>query len=97
MMERKDIISKIKAQQEELQKLGVKSLCLFGSVARDEATQNSDVDLLVELERPAGLFKLSKVEHYLEESLGCAVDLGTKSALREHCRPTVIKDLIQIF
>jgi hypothetical protein len=97
MMQRNDIILKIQAHQEELKKLGVKSLSLFGSVARNEAHQNSDVDLLVDLERPAGFFKVSKIEHYLEDCLGCSVDLGTKEALREHCRQTMIEDLIHVF
>jgi len=56
---------------------GVKSLALFGSVVRDEATPVSDVDLLVEFDgRPVGLFHLSRTQHYLESILGVSkVDL----------------------
>lgn len=97
MIQRNDIVLKIEAHQEELKQLGVKSLSLFGSVARNEATQNSDVDLLVELERPAGFFKVSRIERYLEEVLGRSVDLGTEAALREHYRQTITKDLIRLF
>ena len=68
---------------------GVKSLALFGSVVRDEATPASDVDLLVEFDgRPVGLFHLSRTQHFLESILGVArVDLvlrdGVKPALKE--------------
>lgn len=56
VMRREDILLKLKTEQDALKQLGVKSLYLFGSVARNEATPNSDVDFLVELERPAGFF-----------------------------------------
>jgi predicted nucleotidyltransferase len=77
--------------------MGVKSLNLFGSVARDEAEENSDVDFLVEFNRPGGLFQLLQVQYYLEDILGCAVDLGTQEALKEHLRDPVLKDSIRAF
>lgn len=43
------------------------------------------------------LFELFRVQHYLEDILGCAVDLGTKDALREHLREPVLKDVIRAF
>lgn len=67
---------------------------LFGSVARDEARTDSDVDFLVEFDRPGGLFQLLRVQYYLEDILGRSVDLGTQDALREHLREPVLKDLI---
>lgn len=51
---------------------------------------------MVEFSIDAGLFELLKVQHYLEDILGCAVDLGTKDALREHLREPVLKDIIQV-
>ncbi|MDB9314315.1 nucleotidyltransferase family protein [Spirulina sp. CS-785/01] len=96
-MRRNDVLKIIVSHQEELKTLGVKSLYLFGSVARDEAKPDSDVDVLVDLERPAGFFKFSQLERYLEQCLGCSVDLGTQNALREHCRETVTQDLIRVF
>lgn len=94
-MKLEKVLSILAANQDELEKLGVKSLELFGSVARNEATPESDVDFLVEFSIDAGLFELFRVQHYLEDILGCAVDLGTKDALREHLREPVLKDAIR--
>ena len=96
-MKQEKVLSILAAHQDELEKLGVKSLELFGSVARNEATPGSDVDFLVEFSIDAGLFELFSVQHYLEDILGCTVDLGTKDALREHLREPVLKDAIRAF
>jgi hypothetical protein len=96
-MKRDEVLAILTAHREQLQNLGVTSLNLFGSVARDEADANSDVDFLVEFNRPGGLFQLLQVQYYLEDILGCAVDLGTQEALKEHLREPVVKDLIRAF
>jgi len=96
-MKPEEVLSILARHQNELEKLGVKSLELFGSVARNEATAESDIDFLVEFSIDVGLFELFKVQHYLEDILGCAVDLGTKDALREHLREPVLKDAIRAF
>jgi hypothetical protein len=85
-MKRDEVLAIIAAHREQLQGLGVKSLTLFGSVARDEARPDSDVDLLVEFNRDVGLFEFIELRLYLEDILGCPVDLGTQYALREHLR-----------
>jgi uncharacterized protein len=77
--------------------MGVKSLQLFGSVARDEAGPDSDVDFLVEFNQPVGLFEFIEVRLYLGDILGCSVDMGTQDTLREHLREPVLKDLICAF
>lgn len=96
-MRRDEVLAIVQAHQEELIQLGVKSLDLFGSVARDEARPDSDVDFLVEFSQPGGLFQLFRVQHYLEDLLGCSIDLGTRTALREHLREPVTKNLIRVF
>ncbi|WP_414587923.1 nucleotidyltransferase family protein [Scytonema sp. PCC 10023] len=94
-MKRDEVLAIVAAHRKQLQAMGVKSLDLFGSVARDEAGPNSDVDFLVEFERAVGLFDFSKVRLYLEDVLGCSVDMGTQDALREHLRKPVLKDVIR--
>lgn len=96
-MQRDRVLSILNAHQTELQNLGVKSLELFGSVARDEARPDSDIDFLVEFSIPASLFDLFRVRHYLEDLLKCEIDLGTKDALREHSREPIFKELIRVF
>ncbi len=95
-MKRDQVLSILTAHQNKLRELGVKSLDLFGSVARDEANPDSDVDFLVEFVEPAGLFQLFTVQNYLEDLLECPVDLGTPKALREHLREPVLKDSIRV-
>ena len=97
VMDREDVLSLVAAHREELEHLGVKALNLFGSVARDQAHSKSDVDFLVEFSIEAGLFDLFRVQHYLEDLLGCKVDLGTEDALREHLREPVMRDIVRVF
>ena len=94
-MKRAEVLAIVESHREQLQKMGVKSLQLFGSVARDEARRDSDVDFLVEFDRPVGLFEFIEVRLYLEDILGCSVDMGTLKALRENLREPALKDVIR--
>ena len=96
-MKRDEVLAIIKVHQVKLQELGVKSLDLFGSVARDEARQDSEVDFLVEFSKPVGFFEFFEIQHYLEDILGRDIDLGTQDALKEHLREPVLKDVIHVF
>ena len=78
------------------QKYGVRSLALFGSVARDEAGPASDVDLLVEYERPVGYFALFALQDHLESLLGCKVDLGTSDSLKPRIRERVMGECVRV-
>jgi uncharacterized protein len=95
---KQDLVLKIlKQKNAELTKqFGVKSLFLFGSVARNEATISSDVDLLVEFSRPVGYFGLFALQEYLEKLLGCPVDLGTTESLKPYVRERVMGELIHV-
>jgi hypothetical protein len=96
-MKRDEVLSVLRAQRERLRsEHGVKSLGLFGSVARDEAGPNSDVDLLVEFERPTGYFGLVRLQLLLQELLGCPVDLGTPGSLRPSMRQRIDKEAIRV-
>ncbi len=79
------------------QQFGVVRLALFGSTARDEATENSDVDILVSFEGVATSQCYFGVQFYLEDCLGCAVDLVTDKALRPQLRPFIEQELIDVF
>ncbi|MGH9334698.1 MAG: nucleotidyltransferase family protein, partial [Vicinamibacteria bacterium] len=71
------IVARLRAQRPLLQRYGVSTLSLFGSVARGEAEEDSDVDLLVEFSRPIGFFEFVRLKRALEEILGRRVDLAT--------------------
>lgn len=92
-MKRAEVIQKLNAYQSEIRQHGVKSLALFGSVARDEATPSSDVDILVEFVRPVGLFALIELESRLAEILGCDVNLGTLGSLNPCMRERVMGEM----
>src|SRR4029450_1525945 len=67
-MQRDNVLKILAEHRDELrQQFSVKSLALFGSVARGKATETSDVDLLIEFEHPVGLFHFLTVQHYLED------------------------------
>ena len=89
-----EVVQALSAHRSVLLEHGVKSLRLFGSVARGEATDQSDVDLLVEFSRPTGLFGLVRLRRYLEELLGCRVDLTTPGALRDSMRERIFSEAI---
>ncbi len=96
-MKRDQVLAILAQHREKLAELGVKSLFLFGSVARNEARLDSDVDFIVEFNRSVGLFEFIEVRLYLEDILGCSVDLGTQECLKQHLREPVLKDLINAF
>ena len=75
---------------------GVVQLALFGSMARDTATARSDVDVLVAFDGPATSARYFGVQFYLEDLLGCPVDLVTDKALRPELRPFVERDAVRV-
>ncbi len=96
-MKRDSVIQILRQQKAELaRQFGVKSLLLFGSIARDTATSVSDVDLLVEFSRPVGYFGLFALQDHLEKLLGCPVDVGTPDSLKPRIRERVMGELIRV-
>jgi hypothetical protein len=96
-MKRRDAINSINLHKADLVKFGVKSLALCGSVARDEATPESDVDVLVEFTCPVGLFDFFRVQHYLEDILGVKkVDLLMLTALKPAFREAMLSEAINV-
>jgi hypothetical protein len=97
LMKREQVIRILSEQQAELTiRYGVRSLSLFGSVARDEAVPTSDVDLLVEFDRPVGYFGLFALQDHLESLLGCKVDLGTPDSLKPRIRARVLGESVRV-
>jgi uncharacterized protein len=95
-MQRDTILSILKQHQVTLKKLGVRSLALFGSVARDEATPESDVDIVVEFESPVTFDRYMDVRFYLEDHLGRKVDLVSWKSLKPQIRDLVEQEAIYV-
>ena len=88
-MNLKTVSALLMRHQAELRQRGVKSLAVFGSLARGEATPASDIDVLVEFDRPVGLFEFIRLKMYLEELTGRQVDPVTPDALRPAMRAEI--------
>jgi predicted nucleotidyltransferase len=94
-MTRGEAIQRLAAARPELATLGVRSLDLFGSVARGEAGPTSDVDLLVDFDKPIGLFHFFRVQRRLEEILGCKVDLVMRDAVKRQLRDRIFAEAVR--
>lgn len=79
-----------------LARYGVTRAALFGSVARDEATPGSDLDLLVEVRQDTGLLAFIQLKHELEDHLGRRVDLVEYDALKPEVRAGALRDQVVI-
>ncbi|MGB9742554.1 MAG: nucleotidyltransferase family protein [candidate division WOR-3 bacterium] len=91
LAEIKEIIQEHKKELEE--KFKVKRIAIFGSYARNEQSNESDVDILVEFSEPVGLLFFHLAE-YLEELLGVKVDLVTPDAIKPNRQRYVMENLI---
>ncbi len=90
----------LQAKREEIlriaAKYGASNVRIFGSVARGEADEQSDIDLLVNLEPGRSLLDLCGLLIDLEELLGCKVDVVTEKGLRDRIRERVLKEAVAI-
>ena len=75
---------------------GVSEIGVFGSCVRGEATEHSDIDILVEFNRPVGFFKFLELEDRLSEWLGAKVDLATKAALKPHIGRRILEEVAML-
>ena len=96
-MNRQRALTLLTQSKTELQaRFGVTRLALFGSTARDTAGADSDVDILVTFDGPATSQRYFGVQFYLEDLLGCPVDLVTEKALRAELRPYIEKERVYV-
>jgi uncharacterized protein len=91
------IKSLLTSHREELSRLGSHHMAIFGSIARNEATEGSDVDILVEFDSKKGLFGFADLKFYLEEILGCHVDLVSRRALHPALKTRILSESKEIF
>jgi predicted nucleotidyltransferase len=96
MMRRAEVLRILGEHRHEFTSFGVISVKLFGSVARDEASEFSDIDVLAEFERPLTFRRYMDFRFFLEDLLGIKVDLVTERGLRDRVRPQVERDAIRV-
>jgi len=85
-----------RSKPELARRFGVTHLALFGSTVRDQATAHSDVDVLVGFAEPATSKRYFGVQFFLEDVLGCPVDLVTDKALRAELRPFIERERVDV-
>ena len=96
-MNRDKVLNLLRAHKATLsQRFGVTELALFGSFARDQAADNSDVDILVRFDGSTDWRKYFGVQFHLEDLLGRPVDLVTDKALRAEIRPYVEREAVNV-
>ena len=96
-MSRDEALKLLRAHKATLvERFGVTALALFGSTARDQAADGSDIDILVRFDGPATSKRYFGVQFYIEDLLGHPVDLVTDKALRPELRPHVIAESVDV-
>jgi hypothetical protein len=98
-MTREDAIARLKEAEPELRAHGAAAVYLFGSVARDEARDGSDVDVFVDpaSDRPFGFAEFMAVYEVLRERLGGDVDYTTREGLHRRLRPMIEATAVRVF
>lgn len=96
-MNRDEVLKVLRAHKPILaQRFGVTNLALFGSLARNEMSDDGDIDILIQFDKPATSKAYFGVQFYLEDLLGHPVDLVTDKALRMELRPYVEQEAIDV-
>ena len=93
-----EVIAELRKRAPEIRALGATSLYLFGSAARDEANEASDIDLFVDYDPDKfGFVELIRLRERLTEELGHAADLTTREGLHPLLRPAIEAEAIKVF
>jgi predicted nucleotidyltransferase len=96
-MSRSDIIAALRAKASDIESFGATSLYLFGSVARNEATEESDVDLFVDYDPDRfGFVELIRLRERISSILGRPTDLTTREGLHPILRPAIEAEAIKV-
>jgi predicted nucleotidyltransferase len=77
-------------------KYEVRQIGIFGSVVRKEQTETSDIDILVEFEKPIGLLEFVRVKNYLSDLLNMNVDLVMKRALKPRIGQHILSEVVYV-
>ena len=94
-MDKESALKKLHENIEQIKYFGVKSIGIFGSVARNESNEKSDLDVLVEYhENSLNLDSYMDLKFYLEDLFKCSVDLVTKSSVKPYLKEKILQEVI---
>jgi uncharacterized protein len=97
-MKRDEAVSRLKARAADLKRLGVEHLYMFGSTARDEAREESDIDLFFDYQKgKLGLYELMDVKEAAAQILGRPADIMTRDSLHRTLRQNIEASALQVF
>lgn len=98
-MKRNEVLTILSRHQVELQRLGVKRAALFGSVARGTATEASDIDILVDIDKAGnvGVFEYVGIVQYIKSLFAQTVDVANRESLKAGLRPQIEQEAIYAF
>jgi predicted nucleotidyltransferase len=97
-MKRDEAIERLRQHEADLKRLGVEHLYMFGSTARGEARDDSDVDLFFDYEKgKLGLFELMDVKECAIRILGRNTDIMTRDSLHKMLRQTIEATAVRVF
>jgi hypothetical protein len=96
-MDLRDVLTRKRGEIEKIAAIhGARNIRVFGSVARGEADEKSDIDFLVEMEPGRSLFDLGGLLMDLQEVLGCDVDVVTERGLNPRIRDRVLREAVSL-
>lgn len=96
-LSREEVLTQLRKHKPELEKkFGVTTLMLYGSVARNKAKADSDIDLVVSFDGPTTSERFFGVQFYVEDLLECPVDLVTEQAQRKAGRPYIGAEAVYV-
>ena len=97
-MERDEAISRLQQHEADLKRLGVEHLYMFGSTARGEANNDSDVDLFFDYQKgKLGVYELMDVKEYAASILGRKTDIMTRDSLHKTLREAIEATAVRVF
>ena len=93
------VLDTLRTHESELRRLGVSHAAVFGSVARGEARTDSDIDVLVELDRdrPLGIYEYARLKIYINEILNGASDVVNRETIKPLLRDSILRDAVHAF
>jgi len=96
-MQRAQALKKLRSLRPFLDSYHVKSVAVFGSVARNEAKAKSDIDIMVEFSESPGLLDFVKLQRELSEKFGRKVDLVSKPALHPRLKDRILGEAVYAY